>query len=103
MDGALFTGWTRIPPLSRRPPGVFDKLAREKQLRARFTPKDRIFTTVNLKVVKRRCLQGGRAAGAAEKPFLEDCEFRIAKCGELICKRVLVQVAEDKTLTRLFW
>jgi hypothetical protein len=61
-------------------------LAREKRLLAQFTRKDRGFTTVNLKVVKRRRLQEGRATRAAEEPFLRDSEFRIAKCGEIICK-----------------
>ncbi len=76
------SGRSGPPPLPRRPPpGVFGKLAGEKQLPARFTRKYRLFRTVNRKVVQRRCLRAERASPAAEEPFfarlrIQDSEMR---------------------------
>ena len=90
-------------PSPPSPPGVFGKLALEKRLPARFTRKDRLFNNLNLKVLHRRYLEEGRAArGGGRAFFFRDCEFRIAKLRELICKRALVQIAEEKHLQNYF-
>ena len=89
------------PPLPRRPRGIFGKFAHEKRLPARFTRKDRVFKTVNLKLVKLRCLQGGRATRAEEEPFLASLRVQDSEMRGINLQMSLVQAAEDKMLTKI--